>query len=183
MEPTPRALEQDPFLESLTISIPGADKKNLYYRNIYIPPQSSCAPQYIPPLDHLFDGLGESFMILGDVNAHSQLWHSDATNDSRGNALADAISGCPCGIINEDMPTRVTNFASTAPDITIVSSNLIPTTTWKVVNKMSSDHLPITINLKAELKNPIASTSLSLISQKLTGQLFKNMLKINLIKQ
>ncbi|MCP3664941.1 MAG: hypothetical protein GY696_20995 [Gammaproteobacteria bacterium] len=26
--PTPRILEQDPFLESLTISIPGTDKKN-----------------------------------------------------------------------------------------------------------------------------------------------------------
>ena len=152
IEPTPRILEQDPFLESLTIRIPGIDKKHLYIRNVYIPPHSSCNSQYSPPLDHLFDDLGESYMILGDVNAHNQLWHSEADNDSRGNALADAISGLTCGIINEDLPTRVTAQASTAPDISIVSANLIPTTTWKIANKMSSDHLPITINLTADIK-------------------------------
>jgi hypothetical protein len=152
LEPTPNRLEQDPFLESMTISLPGADNKPLYIRNVYIPPHSSCEAQYVPPLDHLFDGLGESYMILGDVNAHSQLWHSEATNDPRGNALADIISNRSCGVINEDLPTRVTDLASTAPDISIVSSNLIPCSTWKIANKMSSDHLPITISITAELK-------------------------------
>ncbi len=104
-----------------------------------------------PPLDHLFDGLGESYMILRDVNAHSQLWYSEATNDIRGNALADTISGRPCGIINKDLPTRVTNLVYTAPDITIVSSNLIPYH-LKSRKQMSSDHLPITISLTADLK-------------------------------
>ncbi len=91
-------------------------------------------------------------MILGDVNAHNQLWHSDANNDPRGNALADVISARTCGVINEDLPTRVTPLASTAPDVSIVSANLIPSTTWKIAKKMSSDHLPITINLTADIK-------------------------------
>ena len=152
IEPTPPILEQDPHLESITISIPGSNNNNLYIRNIYIPPHSSCQQQYEPPLQHLFDGLGDTYLILGDFNAHSQLWHSTATDDTRGTALADTISNANCGILNEDLPTRVTHLASTAPDISIASSNILTTTSWKINNKMSSDHQPITINLAAELK-------------------------------
>ncbi len=157
VEPTPPQLEQDPFLEVLTISIPGVNKDALYIRNIYIPPHSSCPqpagqPPYEPPFNHLLDGLGESYMILGDFNAHSQLWHSDATNDTRGNAIADYITGQTCGIINDDLPTRVTHLASTAPDISIVSANLIPYANWRIANKLSSDHSPIIISLKADLQ-------------------------------
>ena len=39
---------------------------------------------------------------------------------------------------------------STAPYISIVSSNLIPTVNWKNENKLSSDHLPILIGLTAD---------------------------------
>ena len=74
----------------------------------------------------------------------------EATNTPRGNLLVDTISGLNFGIINNDQPTRVTNLASTAPDISIVSSNLIPTVNWKIENKLSSDHLPILIGLTAD---------------------------------
>ena len=150
LEKTPARLAQDPYLESMTISIPSKDSP-LYIRNVYIPPQSSCASGYAPPLNDLFTGLGDSYYILGDMNAHNILWHSDATNDTRGEELADAVSNQDAAIINLDMPTRVTSTASTAPDVSIASSNLIPVTNWKVENKMSSDHQPITISLTAEL--------------------------------
>ncbi len=156
IEPTPIHLEQDPYLETMTISIPGVNNSTLYVRNVYIPPQSSCpnvnGQPYEPPFNHLLDGLGDSYLILGDFNAHSELWHSDATNDTRGNSLADTITGQTCGIINDDLPTRVTHLASTAPDISIASADLIPYTNWRIANKMSSDHLPIIISLKAEFK-------------------------------
>ena len=119
---------------------------------MYIPPQSSCEQQYRPPLEHLHVGLGDTYYIIGDVNAHHELWYSEATPDPRGRLLADTISGQDYGIINEDQPTRVTNQSSTAPDISLASPNLIPTTTWKVLNKLSSDHLPISISLSIELK-------------------------------
>ncbi len=150
LEKTPARLSQDPHMETLTISIPSKNSP-LYIRNVYIPPQSSCSRGYTPPLNELFSGLGDSYYIIGDMNAHNILWHSEATNDSRGEELADAVANQDCAIINLDMPTRVTSTASTAPDLSIASSNLIPVTNWKVENKLSSDHLPITISLTAEL--------------------------------
>ncbi len=153
LEKTPAAIEQDPHLESLTISLPGKhNTEPLYIRNVYIPPQSSCNQNYIPPIDKLFEDLGTSSLILGDVNAHHQLWHSEANEDVRGKLIVDTITGLNYGIINEDQPTRVTANASTAPDISMASSNLIPTTNWKIDSSLRSDHLPIIISISAELK-------------------------------
>jgi hypothetical protein len=151
LEPTPVSLEQDPHIESLTISIPG-EENNLHIRNVYIPPQSSCGQGYIPSIDSIYNNLDETSLILGDFNAHHELWLSEGNTDARGTLIADSIAGINYGIVNDDQPTRVTSLASTAPDISIASSNLIPSTTWKVESKLSSDHLPITISLSANLK-------------------------------
>ena len=153
LEKTPVDLEQDPHLESLTISLPARNNTDpLYIRNVYIPPQSSCNQNYIPSVDKLFEDLGTSSLILGDVNAHHQMWHSEATEDARGRLFVDTITGINYGIINEDQPTRVTANASTAPDISIASSAIIPTTSWKIDNSLSSDHLPIILSISAEIK-------------------------------
>ena len=153
VEPTPAILEQDEFLESITIKIPGINKEDLYIRNIYIPPQSSCnTPNYVPPLEHIYDGLGKNSYIIGDFNAHNELWYSESNPDQRGRHLVNTIAGKEFGIINEDLPTRIANGTSTAPDISIASSSLIPYTTWKVERKLNSDHLPITISLSATFK-------------------------------
>jgi hypothetical protein len=118
IEPTPAILEQDQFLESLTIKIPGINKEDLYIHNIYIPPQSSCnTPNYVPPLEHIYDGLGRNSYVLGDFNAHNELWYSESNPDQRGRLLVDTIAGKEFGIINEDLPTRIVNDTSTAPDI------------------------------------------------------------------
>ncbi len=153
LEKTPPALEQDPHLESITISLPGKNNTEpLYIRNVYIPPQSSCNQNYSPSVNNLFDDLGTSSLVLGDVNAHHQLWHSEANEDARGRLFVDTITGLDYGIINEDQPTRVTANASTAPDISMATSSLIPTTNWKLDTSLSSDHLPIIISISAELR-------------------------------
>ena len=141
---------------------------------MYIPPQSSCSPQYRPPIDHLIDGLGNSYYILGDVNAHHDLWYSDDTPDQRGNLIVDTISDLDCGFLNEDLPTRVTNLATTAPDISLASSNLIPTTTWRTENKLSSDHLPISISLAVEFKKFNAKNYTFVNFSKANWQQFKD---------
>ena len=150
-EDIPPSLANDPHLETLTINIPGKDG-DLKIRNIYIPPQSSCQPGYVPPIDKIFDNLEGNAMILGDVNAHHELWHSEANTDARGNQLADTIADKPFGILNEDQPTRIFNGTSTAPDISIASNSLLASSTWKTEVKMSSDHLPILINITADMK-------------------------------
>ncbi len=127
LEKTPAALEQDQHIESMTISIPGDDSP-LYIRNVYIPPQSSCTQGYIPAVDHLLDDLGDNYYVIGDMNAHNELWLTDSTPNHRGDALVDLIASNNCGILNEDLPTRVTDTASTSPDVSIASSNLLETT-------------------------------------------------------
>ena len=149
--PTPQSHDRDQHLESLTINLPSKDNNNLFIRNIYIPPQSSCHQQYSPPFNHLFDNLGPSSLILGDFNAHHELWHSQATADIRGRLFVDSLSSLDYGVINEDLPTRVHNNSTTSPDISIASSDLIPTTNWTTETKMSSDHLPILITITANL--------------------------------
>ena len=183
---TPASLEQDPHLESMTISIQGTDSP-LKIRNVYIPQQASCSQGYTPNLDDLYLDLGDNYFILGDLNAHHDLWLSNSTPNARGNALADSVAAKNCGIINEDLPTRVTNDASTSPDISIASSNLLPVTNWSVERKLSSDNLPITISLTAELKrsNSRPSTYMNFSKadwpkfQEFTENIFENARPIN----
>ena len=148
--PTPANLINDPHIETQTITIPGKDF-NLQIRNTYIPPTASCSALYSPNIDALFEDLNETSILIGDVNAHHSSWFSEDEDDARGRALVDAIDALDFGILNEDTPTRVTAQSCTAPDLTIVSSKLLPVTNWKTEIKSSSDHLPITISIIAEI--------------------------------
>ena len=46
LETTPPAINNDQHIEMLTINIPGKDD-SLQLNNVYIPPISSCQPQYV----------------------------------------------------------------------------------------------------------------------------------------
>lgn len=150
-EVSPPILENDPHVEVMTISIL-SQKDKLMIRNIYIPPTSSCTSQYDPPLDHLFDGLNNTSLILGDINAHHQSWYSPANEDNRGKNLADTLTRVNFGFLNEDLPTRITPTCTSAPDISLASPSLLPTASWKPETKLSSDHLPIIISIPIEVK-------------------------------
>ena len=116
---------------------------NIY--NIYIPPRSSCPNGFIPSISHLL--LNEDSLILGDLNAHDDLWNS-SINDERGQAIADEISNSEFGVINENLSTRVpSNGQSTSPDVSIVSASLLTFCTWTTYTDLSSDHLPIVIDI------------------------------------
>ena len=151
LEDTPNTLKSDQHTESITISIPG-ENKPLMIRNVYIPPTSSCSQDYTPPINNIFSGLNETSLILGDFNAHHELWYSEDSPDTRGRDIVDTFTNTNFGVINEDQPTRISNNSSTAPDISFASANLIPCTTWKAEHKMKSDHLPIIISLSADIK-------------------------------
>lgn len=149
-EKNPAHLESDKHLESLTINIP-SKSGDLMIRNVYIPPTASCDQLYQPPINNIFDDLNNTSLILGDFNGHHESWYSEDSQDTRGNLIVDTIANKSFGIINEDLPTRVTANASTAPDLSIASVNLMPTTTWCVDKKLNSDHLPITISVQADI--------------------------------
>ena len=152
---SPNSLKDDDHLEELTIKL-SSTNNDLYIRNVYIPPASSCTQGYTPPFNNITDGTGESLLLLGDINAHNPLWYSDDTADRRGLQLADWLEGTNLGILNDNQPTRTTNNSSTAPDVSITTPDCLPTCTWSVDTSLSSDHLPIHINMTKEIKKTTA---------------------------
>ena len=170
--PSPITLNSDPHLECQTIAIQG-EKENITIRNIYIPPVSSCTQNYSPPINKIFEDLTDASIIVGDFNAHHDHWLTDSNEDARGRIIVDTISDIPFGIINEDLPTRVTTNSSTSPDISISSNDLITQLNWSVNTKMKSDHLPITIQLTAELRRERSRNRTYINFQKANWEEFK----------
>ena len=117
--------------------------------NFYCPPASSCSQGYVLTISHLLNI--KDTIIMGDVNAHHQLWHSALTSDTRGDKIAGEIENSCFAAINEDVPTRVTNTSSSSPDITLVEEALIMGATWTTVAALGSDHLPILVTIQCEV--------------------------------
>ena len=83
--------------------------------NIYVPPQSSCAPLFSASLLPFLVG---DFIVVGDINCHNELWSTGAA-DHPGNVLADKIDGRNAVVLNNpDINTR--SISTSSPDITIV---------------------------------------------------------------
>ena len=143
-------------IEILTIKILLSPKKPLHITNIYIPPRDSNSQYSSDDQDitNCFSYLLSlnNLIITGDINAHSEVWHSPIT-DHRGSVIQDLIQTSDQIFLNQDTPTRIppnTSQQPTSPDITTISSNLATFTTWQTTTALSSDHLSIfiTINTK-----------------------------------
>ena len=121
--------------------------------NLYIPPEGSCPRRYSPDLSRILN-LPDA-IILGDFNAHHQLWYSTGRESQRSKDLVDAINNSTICPINEDTPTRLpSNGAPSSPDISLLDSRLVPTSTWATLTSMNSDHLPILISLELAVRLP-----------------------------
>jgi hypothetical protein len=130
----------------------------LTVHNIYIPPTSSCPPSYKPDIRHLLLATSTT-LILGDLNAHDDLWYS-SISDSRGADLSDQISQSNFMTINTNFPTRLPHNISsatspTSPDISISTTDIGPSASWSTLTTLNSDHLPILISLP--LSNPTSA--------------------------
>ena len=62
----------DGTMESQVIKIE-FDNTNLHVANVYIPPTSSCPNDYTASIKSLLNL--ENAVILGDLNAHDEMWH------------------------------------------------------------------------------------------------------------
>ncbi|KAM7363422.1 uncharacterized protein ACRADG_000333 [Cochliomyia hominivorax] len=87
-------------------------------------------------------------LVLGDFNAHHQLWHSRLGDDQRGTLLAEQIDESTFCTLNDDAPTRIMGTCASSPDIKLASASLINCTTWQTVVSLGSDHLPIIVSLE-----------------------------------
>ena len=113
--------------------------------NVYIPPTAACRLGYRPSIEFLMEG--DNRVILGDLNAHHDSWHSELENDARGNLLADEIDNTNYCVVNERHPTRITADCRSSPDLSIVSPDLVAFTTWHADIALNSDHIPITVKI------------------------------------
>ncbi|ESN97338.1 hypothetical protein HELRODRAFT_178124 [Helobdella robusta] len=118
--------------------------------NIYIPPQSKCPKMFKASLSHLLSI--PNLILLGDFNAHHQLWHSSLQND-RGNKLASEIDCSSCATLNMNSSTYLhTNGKLSSPDISITSYSLKNKMEWSTKRDLTSDHFPIHITFLTTCK-------------------------------
>ena len=149
----PNNIKNDPHIEELSIAIiSGSKEPDLHIRNVYVPPTSSCSQGYMPNFKLLSEDLPEPFLIIGDVNAHHQQIYSQDQDDPRGIKVTEWLADEDLGLLNQDCPTRSTSNSNTAPDISVASASILPTSSWTTISALSSDHLPIHIELSTEPK-------------------------------
>ena len=92
----------DGTAEIQAISVPSGST-NIEIFNIYVPPHSSCPSGYRFDIGPLLSG--EHRVILGDFNAHHELWHSDLNNNARGITIAESLDASEFCSLNEGSPT------------------------------------------------------------------------------
>ena len=140
-------INNDGTLEAMGISVVASSSKLRIY-NFYIPPRSSCPPGYSASLAELLEP-GDA-LVLGDANAHSQLWNSNIEEDQRGSVLSNEITESTFAPLNDDTQTRVpfnSENQLSSPDISLASQSLLLSTSWTPIKSLGSDHLPILLEL------------------------------------
>lgn len=98
-------------------------------------------------LEKLVKQLPNPVVLLGDWNAHSDLWGS-STLDERGRAIEEFVSANQLIVLNSGKHTRVdfNDGHTSAIDLSIVSEPLARRLTWDVLeDSHGSDHFPILI--------------------------------------
>ena len=97
---------------------------------------------------------GNNVLLAGDFNSHFTLWDKHALTDRRGLLMEEWLAENEMMPINNGEKTRVNRASGnwTTPDLTIIYNSMSNYTETKVLNELSSDHLPIMtlVNLDTE---------------------------------
>ena len=135
-------------IQTLNLRIGGSDYG---LANLYLPPSSSCPGGYTPDFSRLPGAFGaiQKYLVLGDFNAHHPSWYFSQAGDSRGDQLLDQLEGlvvlnCPFS------PTRLpfsADYHPTSPDVSLASPRMGLGAQWAVHHDLSSDHLPIVVEV------------------------------------
>ena len=144
---TRAAMPVDAVRELLTLRL-RVSGEDLSLANIYIPPASSCPRGYVADLSHL--ARVSRGLVVGDFNAHDPSWLFTQAGDPWGSQLLDQFERLV--ILNDpSSPTRLPfalDTAPTSPDISFVSPGLASQVRWGVTSELSSDHLPIVLDVQ-----------------------------------
>ena len=95
----------------------------------------------------IMNQLPRPIVLMGDLNAHHELWGRRNLWDQRGKRLEDIIVTEELNILNNGSPAHI---SGTSVDITIASPYVAPDLQWTVLpSVLSSDHHPIDITMTA----------------------------------
>ena len=113
--------------------------------NIYISPSFTLTYKDV---ENLIRQLDKPFIIVGDINAHSDQWGSTST-DRRGKIFEKIIDDLDLNILNSGIPTHFSVAYGTfsSIDISFSSNNLPSRLEWSVIDDLhNSDHYPISLS-------------------------------------
>ena len=119
--------------------------KTITVSSLYIPPKYKLNSK---ELDELFNQLPSPVLLLGDFNAHSDIWGCNNT-DNRGKQIIDFISQHDLCILNNKTSTYLhpSSGSFSSIDLSICSPSIFMDFVWKVgEDQCGSDHFPIFIN-------------------------------------
>ncbi|GFY34697.1 putative RNA-directed DNA polymerase from transposon BS [Trichonephila clavipes] len=128
--------------EYLGITVRSKDR-TITIKNLYPPPNSQHLDANI--MGGLFD---DNTIILGEFNAKNTTWGSTITN-ARGLELSNLVNDKAFLCLNDGTHTfRSNSYGSTdVLDLTFISPGLFPYSSWRVLDNISSDHLPILVKI------------------------------------
>lgn len=112
--------------------------------NVYFPPHISCTALKLH-LESIIQSTSNKFIIVGDFNAHHEMWGSHNT-DNKGRIISEVLQSHSLVVLNDGSPTYYnnTNNSATAIDLTICSSEIATRFSWIAqTDTQSSDHYPI----------------------------------------
>ena len=116
--------------------------KTISLCSLYLPPNS---PFLLNELNDLISQLPKPVVLMGDFNAHSQLWGCRAL-DARGKTVEDFIAHNNLLLMNNKSSTYIHPATGTATsiDLTICDPRLDTDFKWSVHDDLcGSDHLPV----------------------------------------
>jgi len=111
--------------------------------NVYNPCQNISTAE----LNHYFSQMGPSRLIVGDFNAHSQMWEPNKTSNMTGRSMEDVLLNDPslCLLTPASLPTfySVYHNSFSTLDLSIIASQLCPVSSVHTGDDLGSDHYPV----------------------------------------
>ena len=116
----------------------------------------------VEDLMQLINQLPSPIMLLGDFNAHNELWGSNRTGQ-RGRKLEKVLFDAELSTLNYGTSTRIEYNGETAIDISIVSLTLSDVMQWTVMpSPGDSDHYPIIMTMANREREDAPVTQLNI---------------------
>lgn len=134
-------------LQAVAVTLEVPTRKT--YVSLYIPPSFS-NDGLKEELFKLVQQMPKPFMIMGDFNAHSEIWGCSNT-DLRGRIVVSMLGEYDLDLLNDGSPAflSLSNGSQSAIDLTI-SSEHCNNVLWEAIgDQHGSDHFPILLKISS----------------------------------